>query len=758
VSPPFGELSPLLAARSVAVVGASDREGNLGGVAIGFLKKFHYDGPVWPINPGRPTVGGLPCFPSLRELPAVPDLAILAVPARSMVDVVKECVDAGVPAAVAWAGGFAEAGDAGRARQRELEAVCRDGSLKLCGPNCIGIINTATGLTASFSTMMAETDRLTPGVVSMVSQSGGIGMMAHARAQAFGHGFRVTVSCGNEAVLGVPDFMRALAQDDGTRVIAVYTEGLSNPAAFVDALAEARRRGKPVVILKGGATEASGRAALAHTGRLAGADRTYDAIFREFAAIRVYSTEELLDVCLQLASLRPNQLPQGDRVLLTSFGGGSGVICTDQCGREGLAVPPLDDATRARVAPLLTSLSSTINPVDLTPGMMTQPDHRAKLPEAMQVLADAPGFDSWLFLAAGFGRLAAALVEIYDRARQTSAKPMCLTWQAAPGGVAEALAARGIYKFTEHARAVRALGHIVRHADDLRQAIRKSTVAPPPFRWDDFVTPAMAGGAVVSEDVVARILEAGELPVAQGRLAATTDEAMRVAKDVGFPVAIKAISPAVTHRAAAGLVALNVDSPEAVARTDAAFRTRTAALGVPLDGLWVQHMFAGERELIVTAFTDGEFGVIVGCGIGGGMTELVDDIVLARAPIDAAGARDMLKRLKTLRRLPAYLSDRQQTLAADFVARFSALAASAPWPRFTLEVNPLKLGDDEAAAVDGLLLIEPPAADGAGGGSVGATGVMEPPRSHRPQCPPQTQTETQPQTKHRPRQAEGHEP
>ena len=701
----FGELSPLLAARSVAVIGASDREGNLGGVAIAFLKKFHFRGPVWPINPGRAMVGGLPCFPSLRELPSVPDLAILAVPAASIVDVVKDCVAAGVPAAVAWAGGFAETGEDGRARQRQLEEVCRSSGIKLCGPNCIGIINTALGLTASFSSMMTEHDHLTPGVVSMVSQSGGIGVMAHSRAQEFGLGFRVTISCGNEAALGIPDFIHALALDDGTRVIAVYTEGLSNPAAFVEALAEARRQEKPVVILKGGATQASGRAALAHTGRLAGVDRTYDAIFREFAAIRVYSTEELLDVSLQLASLQPGQLPKGDRVLISSFGGGSGVICTDQCGREGLAVPPLDAVTRQRIVPLLTPLSSTLNPIDLTPGMMTTPEHRAKLPQAMRVLADAPGLDNWLFLAAGFGSLAPELVEIYDQTRMASAKPLCLTWQAPPAGITEDLAARGIYTFSEHARAVRAIGHIVRYARDLDHAIRRM---PPPdrFAWSDFIPPTTGSGVVVSEHVAARILEAAGLPVARGRIAATTDESVRAAQEVGFPVAIKAISSAITHRAAMGLVALNVGTTDAVASTDRSLRARAAELGAPLDGIWVQHMFAGDRELLVTALRDQEFGVMVGCGIGGGMTEVIDDVVFARAPVDAAGARDLLKALKTIRRLPDFLSDRQRELAADFVARFSSLAATAPWQQFTFEVNPLKLGADAAAAVDGLLLLE----------------------------------------------------
>jgi succinyl-CoA synthetase beta subunit len=261
---------------------------------------------------------------------------------------------------------------------------------------------------------------------------------------------------------------------------------------------------------------------------------------------------------------------------------------------------------------------------------------------------------------------------------------------------------------------VRALGHIVRYANDLRHAIRKSPVAPPAFRWNDHVPPAVAATGVATEGIVAGILEAAGLPVARGRFATTVDEAIRAAEDIGYPLAIKAISPAVTHRAAAGLVALHVDTPEALARTDADFRARAAALGAHLDGLWIQRMFPGERELIVTALRDAEFGVIVGVGIGGGMTEVVDDVVLARAPIGRAGALDLLKRLRTVRRLPTHLTEVQCTLAADFVARFSALAASAPWPRFTLEVNPLQLGTDAAAAVDGLLLIEPQAPVGVG--------------------------------------------
>src|SRR5262245_7412852 len=573
----FGDLTPLLAPRSVAVVGASDREGNLGGLAVGFLQKFGYRGPVWPVNAGRSVVAGLPCFAHLRKLPSRPDLVIVAVPAETVTEVVADCIAIGSPGAIVWAGGFAEVDDKGRARQQQLEDLCRGTNLKLCGPNCIGIINTSIGLTASFSSLMTEFDRLTPGTVSIVSQSGGTAVTAHGRAQELGLGFRVTISCGNEATLSVGDFIFALAQDDGTRVIAAYVEGLSDPTRFVEALAEANRRGKPVVILKGGAYEQSGRAALAHTGKLAGVDRTYDAIFREFAAIRVYSTEELLDVSLQLASLRNGGLPAGNRVLLSTFGGGSGVLAADQCTREGLRVPTLAAETRASLKPILSPLASSMNPVALTPGSMTNPKYRTTLPAVLKTLIDSSEVDSYVFMSAGFATLAPELLQMFEELRANTEKPICISWLSPPAGIAETLAERGVLIFDEHARAIRAMGHLVRYAADKRHRIRHRPEAATPFAWGDVID-ITAARKVVSEDIAARILELGGLPVAQGRLAKTMEEALSAANDVGYPVAIKAISAAITHRAAVGLIKLNVESADAVARADRALRDRAAQL------------------------------------------------------------------------------------------------------------------------------------------------------------------------------------
>jgi acetyltransferase len=245
---------------------------------------------------------------------------------------------------------------------------------------------------------------------------------------------------------------------------------------------------------------------------------------------------------------------------------------------------------------------------------------------------------------------------------------------------------------------------VTRYAADQRHRIRQRPELAREFPWRDFVADERRQ-PVISENVVSRILEAAGLPVAKGRLARTTEAAIQAAQEVGYPVVLKGISPAITHRAAAGLVALNIDTADAVAKTDRAFRVRAAELGVTLDGVWVQHMVSGGLEILVTAFRDPQFGVMAGCGMGGGMTEIIDDVALARAPIDVDGAFDLLGRLRTLTRLPELLPEAARRRAAEFIAQFSALVAGAPWPSFTFEVNPVKIGTQELAAVDGLLII-----------------------------------------------------
>ena len=317
------------------------------------------------MNRGRDTVAGLPCYKGVTDLPAPTDLAILAVPASAVAQVVRESVAAGNCSGIAWAGGFQEGGANGVALQNELGAPCRDTGFAPLGPNCIGIIDRHAPVTASFASMMLALDKFLPGNISMVSQSGGLATMGQAMAQLEGYGFRYIISTGNEAVLGVADFIHALATDEATKVIATYLEVVRNGAKFRRALLDARDAGKPVIVLKAGATAAS--AAAAHTGALAGEGRVWDAVLRDCAAIRVESLEELLDVAMQLSGADLGKLPRSRGVAAITFGGGSGVPSADQCDRVGLAVPALATATRAALDGLVPPLASTRNPVDLTP-------------------------------------------------------------------------------------------------------------------------------------------------------------------------------------------------------------------------------------------------------------------------------------------------------------------------------------------------------------------------------------------------------
>ncbi len=703
----FPDVSDLLEPKSIAVIGASDQPGNLGGTAVRFLQKFGYPGVIWPVNPKRQTVAGLPCFPRPRDLPGPADLAILAIPADSIVDLVRECAEAGISHGIVWAGGFAEGSGEGIERQRALVQACRVTGFKLCGPNCIGVINCTLPMTATFASSLLDTEKLFPGNISMVSQSGGMGTVVQALAQQAGFGCRYVISSGNEAVLTTADFMHALVHDPQTKVIAVYLEGVGDGVKFLAVLEEARAARKPVVILKGGATAASARAAVAHTGALAGEDRVWDAIFREQAVIRVHSQEELLDVAMILSGSDLGKLPKGNGVAAITFGGGSGVLSADQCVQYGLVTPPLEPMSKERLQPLVTPIASIANPIDLTPETYNRPNWLALFPQALDVIAADPNIHIVFFQCGPMANRAQEIIDNICALRSHTEKTVCVAWPFAPRAVLEQLSAEGIYAFPEYARGLRAIGGLVRYQAAFSRPSRPDTVELPTFDWSSFV-PHPTAGLVISEHECHRILAAAGLPTAAGQLARSCEEALQAANAVGYPVALKGISSAVTHRAAAGLLALGVRSDREAGDTYQRLADRANWLGVPLEGVYVQHMVGGGLELLVSAFRDPLFGVMVSCGAGGNLTEVIDDVTLERAPVDEALALHMLKRLRIMRHAPRLEREGDPRAVAEFVEHFSGLAATAPWRRFVLEVNPIKWSRAGVAAVDGLLVVEEP--------------------------------------------------
>ena len=702
----FLDVSGLLEPRSVAVIGASDRSGNFGGDTVRRLVKFGFPGPVWPINRSAELVAGQPAFPSVAELPGVPDLVVLAIPASGLLDSIRDCAGVGVRNGIAYAGGLAEAGDEGAELQRALVALCRETGFALCGPNCVGIINTAVPLTATFATALSEMDSLRRGAISMVSQSGGIGTNALSIAEEAGFGFRALVSSGNEAVVSFADYLHAFARDEGTRVIAAYLEGVPEGGKLVRALEEARRRKKPVVLIKAGATGASARAAQAHTGALVGEDRVFDAVLQEMGVIRVGSVEELLDVALMLVGTPREKMPAGPGVGIVTFGGGNGVLAADQCAQNGLVTPPLRPEGVERLRPLLVSVATAANPLDLTPTTAFRAESLAQLPDALDGITDEPQIHSALFIVGSLAARAREISDVIAGFWRRSSKPVCVCWPAPPQGIVARLAEQGIHTFLEPARGLRALSLLVAHGAALAQAPRRASPSLPPFDWAAFV-PERAP-AVIPEHRCHAILRASGLPAAAGELATDEDAAARAAEAAGLPVVLKGISPAVTHRAAAGLIAVDLRSAGEVRETFRRLQARAGEIAVTLDGVYVQRMHRGGVELLVSAFHDPLFGTMVSVGAGGGLTELIDDVATERAPVDRARAVAMLERLRIIRRA----ADEHDPLAleapADFIARFSELAATAPWDRFVFETNPIKWTRDGVVAVDGLLILEGP--------------------------------------------------
>ena len=722
---PFVDVRRILEPRSIAVIGASEQPGNLGGETVRRLLKFKYPGRVSPISRTAVTVAGLPCFASISELPEAPDLAILAIPAVGLMPAIRECADFGVRHGIAYAGGLAEAGGEGVELQRALVALCRDKDFALCGPNCVGVINATSPVAATFSTALQEIDTLRPGSISMVCQSGGIATTAFSMVQQAGFGIRYLVSSGNEAVVDFGDYLYAFAQDPGTRIIGGYLEGIAAGTKFVWALEEARTRGKPVVLIKAGTTGATARAALAHTGALVGEDRVVDAVLQEMGVIRVYSVEELVDVVLLLAG-NEGRVAAGPGVGVITFGGGNGVLGADQCAHSGLATPALSPDCIERLRPLLVSVATAANPLDLTPTTAFRAEALAQLPRALDIIAAEPEIQSLLFVVGSMAAKATEISEVICGLAARATKPVCASWPSPPRSVPALLAEHGVYSFLDPGRGIRALAKLVEHGASARRPTRPAVPSSKAFDWNAMFPPVDAsrlppGGAaaslgrpsgrgehtpaIVPEHVCHRLLAAAGLGVAAGEFVEDEEAALQVANAIGLPVVLKGITPRITHRAKAGLVALDLRSEADVRAAFHRLSARAAELAAPLDGVYVQKLHARGTELIVTAFRDPMFGVMVSCGSGGIFTELIDDVVTERAPVGAELAAHMLERLRTRRHATDSMGLLPTHPAARFVARFAELALTVPWERFVFEVNPVSWRRDDAIALDGLLIV-----------------------------------------------------
>ncbi len=687
--------------RSVAVIGASRRRGTVGGEILHNLLAAEFNGAVYAVNEQADVVQSLPAYRSVGDIPASVELAVVVVPAGRVVGVARKCAAAGVRALLVISSGFAETGEEGARRQRELLGVCRDAGIRIVGPNCLGVLNTASGvrLNATFAPHPA-----TPGRVGFMSQSGGLGIAIIEAAGRLGVGLSSFVSVGNKADLSGNDLLRYWEQDPGTDVVLLYLESFGNPRKFAR-IAPRFARHKPLLAVKSGRSAAGARATSSHTGALLSAsDVTVDALFEQAGVIRTDTLHELFGVASLLTS---QPVPRGDRVAIVTNAGGPGIICADACQADGVDVPELPPAVQARLAELLPADASTRNPIDMIATASAE-DYRRTL----GALIDARACDAILAifvppLVTEAPDVAAAIRELAETKPAVAIAAVFMTSEGPPAELGSEHARVPGYEFPEDAAHAVALA--AKHGR-WRARPEHEPAMPSGTRPEE-------AAAIISQELarasgwlaparVAALLDCYGLPLIATRVVADATEAAAAAAELGAPVALKASAHGLVHKTDAGGVKLGLEGDEDV-RAAATEIEAAVGAGYRLDGLIVQPMAPAGVELIVGVVSDHSFGPVLACGAGGTTAELIKDVAVRITPLSSVDAREMIRSLQTFPLLDGYRGAPRCNLAAieDVLVRVSAMVEAHP-EIIELDCNPLIAGPNGAVIVDARVRVE----------------------------------------------------
>ncbi|MGE8367416.1 acetate--CoA ligase family protein [Cupriavidus sp.] len=690
-------LQALLAPRSIAVIGASDHIHKIGGRPIHYMREHGYAGKLYPVNPQRDTIQGLPAFASLDALPEVPELAIVVVSGDAAVSAVRDCARLGVAAAIVIASGFGEAGEEGRRQQDEMVRVAAAAGLRLVGPNSQGLANFGTGAIASFSTMFIEVPPQ-DGPVAVVSQSGGVGAMVYGLLRGQGIGVRHMHATGNEADITVSELALAVARDPDVRLILLYLESLTDPAVLAEAAAVARRRGVPIVAVKAGRSSAGQRAAASHTGAIANEDRAVGAFLARHGICRVDDAHALVR-CAPLY-LRGWQA-SGRGLVVVSNSGASCVMAADAAEPLGLSLAPLAQATQAALAARLPGFASTANPVDVTAALLT---NSGLFGDVLPVVAADPSADLLLLdiPVAGMGydlpRFARDAASFADSA----GKPIAVAaWQAP---VAAAFRAVNVPVYASGAEALAAFAQLVTHQQRLRDIATEDTLLQarqPPAAG---AASRVAGHTLSEAASLARLASAG-FPVVAHQLCHSVDEAVAAWRALEGPVAVKASSPQVPHKSEHGLVALNCNDEHAVAHAYLAQTGILETLGAACEGVVVARMERGQRECMVGAHWDPVFGPVVLVGDGGKYVEVLRDTAVLLAPCTEAAVERAVAGLRIAPLLAGVRGEPAVDVAAlcRIAVRVGNLMHEANGAIRSVDLNPVMVSAGGAVVVDALM-------------------------------------------------------
>lgn len=672
-------LAKLIRPDSLAVLGASNDPTRIGGRPIAYMTARGFPGALYPVNPNRTTVQGLTCYPRLAEVPGPVDAAIIAVPASAALEAVRDCVAKGVKAAIVFTAGFAEVDETGAAAQAALVAAARAGGMRILGPNCLGLFDATRGYFPIFSASF-ENGWPLPGRIGIASQSGAYGSHLAALFRDRRVGAPLLVTTGNEADVTLGEVIHWMAEDEAIDVIAVYAEGIREAPSFLAALETARRNRKPVVMMKVGRSRLGAAAARSHTASIAGDDAVTDAVLRDAGVHRVRTTEELVDVA-HVATRRIYPVPNTLGVITIS--GGAGVLISDAAEALGLPMPPMPEAAQRRLKALVP-FSAPANPVDCTAQAFNDMSVVGTFAETM--LAEG-GYASAIGFFTQVGASASVAPRLRAELKRAVAKHpdrlFVLSILAPPETVRE-WEEEGFLVFEDPTRAVVAVAAMGRFGE----AFARLPASPPPT----IALPPLPAAAP-NEAEAKRILAAIGIAVPEEEVCTSAEAAVAAARRLGWPVALKLLSPDILHKSEVGGVRLGLADEEAVRDAFAAILSDAAARhpGARLDGVLVAPMVTGGVECVIGLTRDPVFGPVAMVGLGGVFVEVLRDVALRLCPFGEAEAEAMIR---SLRGFPLLDGARGRPKAdvkalAAALARLSAFGAAAGPRLRSVDVNPI---------------------------------------------------------------------
>ncbi|MBT3702775.1 MAG: acetate--CoA ligase family protein [Alphaproteobacteria bacterium] len=688
-------LEQMLSPRSVAIVGASDNPGRIGGRPLAYLIDHKFTGDIYPVNPTRDTVQGLKAWPSILDIDGHIDTVVIAVPAPHVVQTVRDCVTKGVKGCIILSAGFAEMGEEGAQAQEELTKISKETGIRLLGPNCLGSMNVHENFLPTFSGAPSLQLPIKGGL-SIITQSGAFGAHLYYLSTQTRLGVRYVITTGNESDVQVADAILMCANDPETKVIMAYSEGIKNGDRLIEALEAAAAAEKPVVFMKVGRSEVGALAATSHTASLTGEDAVIDAIFRQYGVHRAVTTEDLVDIAY--AAIKGRK-PTGRRLGLVTISGGVGVLMADAAEDCGLDVAPMPAKAQASLTDLIP-FAAPRNPVDVTAQILNELD---KLPQFFSTLIVEGKYDTVLaFFTSGASTKtsAAKFLAAIQQMRQEHPEQFIVLSLLANEDEVKSYEELGFPVFPDASRAVAAIAAVIRFVEAHDRLASREQLTLPDAR-------GLPEGPL-SEAGAKKILQQAGLPVLAETLATSAQEAARAAGDK--PVAMKIVSPDVLHKTEIGGVLLNVTGADdvAAAYTTLEGRLRTHHPDAQFDGILVSPMIEGGVEIIMGTSQDPVFGPIVMVGLGGVLVEVLKDVSFRKAPFDIADAHMMINELRGSAILDgvrgAAPADRQALASA--LSQLSLFAAAEKDSIESIDINPFVVFEEGqgAVALDALIV------------------------------------------------------